>query len=895
MLSQERAFSVYQISLIKSRYSTSIDNVSESSSWDELLEFFSKHSICERKEDIGLFSGSIFKNAEIEKAGRRKEFVSSVSLLVLDYDGTLSIEDARNRFNQYTYLGYTSYNHLKSEGVEKFRLIFPLTSAIPAHYEVDEYGIEKSKGDYYKLTEAIMEFAPGCDPIFSRPTQFYYLPSCPAQFEAVAEIWTNESNILDWTKWKINDEYATKEYSPNVPRLTNGLPNRTLDPDTIFQVVGREVEARSVQSRLQNVSCPFHEDKNGSEFIVRYPSGVICFHCKHCGPFSLFEDHQPSINNTFAVDQSTDLFTIEEECWDHADRQKVSHLLSQAKQKILSDRGINRKTGCFEGFSSHVLYLPEGSGKSQLALEFVTDGFHKLLPYRDEYFRPQVVFACKSWKQVFEQHTSFSKQLQCKGLHCRMALSLDAAVFLRFQTKLKRMSAQDYKVGKIDYPETIRTIRNNHPDLDEDFIQLALDFLATDPPRFEDMAIPAIGHKHFKKDDQLFDFSQLSAQFVVSDETAPSMIFTTFSQLRLLKAKYDCIPLNWIIWIDDPDSDELIDIKPSVNMSEANKKDFRVINGTTYAVRPEEQVLGAGFPTHRVIYTTTEKLTVDAICNKLKSQNRPCVVHGERVKVTGGKITILGTKAVQKKRDAIIPLFASRRDLVLIADGLAAEYNHSNNKGVNSLRTNNLLVEISVPHPAAVKTYCDAFGIDFKKQGKGVGRTLMLDRMHQAVGRNSGYRTANAECVVLVDPNMHKHLLQNCGYVFDSVNSVIIDRTSKMTRQDSRLSSNASDLTCEVTRFINGFLAYADKPRDIKADVTKVVNGIDDEKQRTDYLIRLMVAISEHCKVWADVPPSVNENRSEKQYRKLLEWIVTTFVTSDCQQHVLERYRAELG
>lgn len=886
---------MYQISLIKSRYSTSIDNVSESSSWDIFLEFFKAHSIVDSKDDIGLFSGSTFKNGEIEKVGRRKEFVDSVSLLVLDYDGTLSIANAKNRFNRYTYLGYTSYNHLKSEGVEKFRLVFPLTSPIPAHYEVDEYGIEKSKGDYYELTEAIMEFAPGCDPISSRPTQFYYLPSCPAQFEAVAEIWTNESDILDWTKWKKNDEYATKEYSPNVPRLTTGLPNRTLAPDTIFQVVGREIKARNVQNRLQNVSCPFHEDKNGSEFIVRYPSGVICFHCKRCGPFSLFEDHQPSINSTFSPDQSTDLFTTDEECWDHADRQKVSLLLSQAKQKILSDRGINAKTGRFEGFSSHVLYLPEGSGKSQLAREFVTGGFHKLLPYRDEYFRPQVVFACKSWKQVFEQHASFSKQLQAEGLHCRIALSLDAAVLQRFQTKLKRSAPRDYKVGEIDYPESIRAIRQNNPNLEEDFIKLTLDFLAKDPARFEDLAIPAIAHKSIQDSDHPFKLDKSPPKFVVADETAPAMIFTTFAQLRLLKVRRDCIPLNWIIWIDDPDSDELMDIKPSKNMTETNKEKFRVINDTTYAVRPEQQVLGLGFPTHRVIYTTTEKLTVEAICYKLRSQNKPCVVHGERVKVTGGKITILGTKAVQKKRDAILPLFTARRDLVLIADGLAAEYNHSNNKGVNSLRNNDLLIEVSIPHPATVKTFCDAFSIDFKKQGKEVGRTLMLDRMHQAIGRNSGYRTANAECVVLVDPNMHKYLLENCGYTFDTINSVIIDRTNKMTRRESRLSSNASELASEVVKFINGFLQYANDLRVIKADINKVLKAIDDDKKRTDYLIRLMVAISDQCKVWADVPPGANESRSEQQYRKLLQWLVTTFINPDDQQQVLERYRADLG
>ncbi|MFC7289307.1 hypothetical protein ACFQPC_14765 [Herminiimonas glaciei] len=890
-------FLTYKISCFDSVYSE-VTGESVDLSWEEVTELFSVHAIADSKEDIKLFNGTQFIESDTATP-RRKTNVKEVSLLVVDYDGTMSIAEAKQRFKPYTYLGYTSFSHRQQDGVEKFRLVFPLSCPIPAHWALDEYGLVKSHGEYYKLTEALMKFAPGCDPVLLKPTQPYYFPSCPSERQSLAEIWTNDGAVLDWKKWEKDDIYATKDFSSAIPRKTNGLPNRQLAPGTEFHVGRTLITARDIKGRVAGVSCPFHTDRKGSEFIVRYPSGTICFHCKRCGTFSMHEDQQPSIAKISAPLEADanplDAFTFDDECWDHEDRVKVSSLLEKAKQKILSDRGINKKTGRFEGFSSHVLYLPEGSGKSQLAREFVTGGFHKLLPYRDEYFRPQVVFACKSWKQVFEQHASFSKQLQAEGLHCRIALSLDAAVLQRFQTKLKRSAPRDYKVGEIDYPESIRAIRQNHPNLEEDFIKLTLDFLAKDPARFEDLAIPAIAHKSIQDSDQPFKLDKSPPKFVVADETAPAMIFTTFAQLRLLKVRRDCIPLNWIIWIDDPDSEELMDIKPSKNMTETNKGKFRVINDTTYAVRPEKQVLGLGFPTHRVIYTTTEKLTVEAICYKLRSQNKPCVVHGERVKVTGGKITILGTKAVQKKRDAILPLFTARRNLVLIADGLAAEYNHSNNKGVNSLRNNDLLIEVSIPHPATVKTFCDAFSIDFKKQGKEVGRTLMLDRMHQAIGRNSGYRTANAECVVLVDPNMHKHLLENCGYTFDTINSVIIDRTNKMTRRESRLSSNASELASEVMKFINGFLQYANDLRVIKADINKVLKAIDDDKKRTDYLIRLMVAISDQCKVWADVPPGANESRSEQQYRKLLQWLVTTFINPDDQQQVLERYRADLG
>lgn len=44
----------------------------------------------------------------------------------------MSLGKARERFKDYEYVGYTSFNHLKVSSVDKFRLVFPLATPIPA-------------------------------------------------------------------------------------------------------------------------------------------------------------------------------------------------------------------------------------------------------------------------------------------------------------------------------------------------------------------------------------------------------------------------------------------------------------------------------------------------------------------------------------------------------------------------------------------------------------------------------------------------------------------------------------------------------------------------------------------------------------------------------------------
>ena len=105
-----------------------------------------------------------------------------------------------------------------------------------------------------------------------------------------------------------------------------------------------------------------------------------------------------------------------------------------------------------------------------------------------------------------------------------------------------------------------------------------------------------------------------------------------------------------------------------------------------------------------------------------------------------------------------------------------ASLNHSNTKGRNDLKERNLVVEVSSPHPSKVKTVCDHLGLAFETEGAEIGKDIVLDQVHQALGRNSGYRHAGRECVALVPANMHVRILKELRYAYDEENSVLVDR-----------------------------------------------------------------------------------------------------------------------
>ena len=913
----------FGINIFKSFYEGITERLDEVT-WDEFVSFISSgHIPTADKKSTPLFNASRFKplqqvvkenangyfhNKSDELVVRRtKKNVIELELLILDYDGGMSLDDAKEHFKAYEYVGYTSYNHLADNKTHKFRLVFPLSCPIPVQKTSSEIVI------YEELSSSIEHFAPRCDQVVLNPTQAYFWPSAPAERISVSQVWTNKGEVVDWKKWEVNkpdQNILTKSQSEE---KVNGKLSKNLNPHQIFKHKKGSVTANEVQGIIQNVSCPFHVDKRGSEFLIRYvDSDVVVFYCRQCGTYALPPKKQSNILDEGEGTSVESGIYYGHTFVDHEDRKPMMEFLNKTKKIILSDKGYTSPSTSASGFKpiynykSHVLYLPEGSGKSRLALSFLEE--ERKETYSAGYIvmrRPQMIFACKSWKQAEEQYASFLPKIEAMGRKAKISRSFEGYINKRFKTKLSRQSAKrNFEIGDINETESKAEIKRKNPELTDRFISLSWHMLKEATYRFSEIAV---------YDDLYLDEYKTSDDPDHANDDRLAIIFTTFAQLRLVKRKKDHIPLHWIIWFDDPDVDELMDIKPANTIKHKSTSDDnlfsfditeieqREINGTLYDIRPADTSFGVSYPNHRSIYTTTEKVTLRLIEHVFNRRKEAYQIHGERHRVTGGRITILGTQAVYKKSDALIPLMMRRlstrlkKDRLLIADGIPADFNHSTNKGRNDLNKQHIVIELSQPHPDSIKTICDALGLDFNVHRDEISKETMLDKMHQAIGRNSGYRTAGFECVVLVDKNKHDYLLKECSYSFDGDNSVIIDRTEKMSRKDTRTTETATPTVKEIERFLNNINTYIDDFRKVKPDIEYVLTTIEDQNKQFNYLIRLLVALTTHSKVRFDLTLSeIPQNSHSKKVWELGQWILNDLLAPTLKQPALEIYTSEL-
>jgi hypothetical protein len=225
-------------------------------------------------------------------------------------------------------------------------------------------------------------------------------------------------------------------------------------------------------------------------------------------------------------------------------------------------------------------------------------------------------------------------------------------------------------------------------------------------------------------------------------------------------------------------------------------------------------------------------------------------------------------------------------DNILIADGLAARWNHSNNKGRNDLSGENLLIELSIPHDFQVKTVCDALDLDYGTNKREVRKQIMLDRLHQAIGRNSGYRYNGKECVVLVDMMFHKDIVKETRYLIDDKNSVLIDRTAQMSRLDSRLSDTARPMVIQLDSLLNNIDAYVNDFRKCKFDIKFVLNNLFDSKKQHGLVVRVLVSLCSYAEIDLENEDD-DENPLQSKYRELANWILNTWIPLDQKKETL--------
>jgi len=375
------------------------------------------------------------------------------------------------------------------------------------------------------------------------------------------------------------------------------------------------------------------------------------------------------------------------------------------------------------------------------------------------------------------------------------------------------------------------------------------------------------------------------------------VIVTSFEQLRIHKLKNTEIPFDWTIWFDDPDINDVIDIDPydlkkwDELPDEKLVAESKIINDRHYFRRDIKQSLGYAQREHQCIYTTTEGITKQAIELMLSRRKEHYLVHDQMDNTKGGNITILGTDKVRRRFDGLIPaisrrLFKMKFENILIADGLAARWNHSNNKGRNDLSGENLLIELSIPHDFQIQTICDALDLEYAANRPKVRKQIMLDRLHQAIGRNSGYRYNGKECVVLIDKMFHRDIVSETRYKIDDENSVIIDKTSKMSRLDSRLNNTARPMVKQIDSLLNNIDAYVSDFRKCKFDIEFVLNNVLDSKKQHNLVVRILGSLSSYADI--DLKKDGDdENPHKSKYKELANWLLEKWIPLDQKQETL--------
>ena len=152
--------------------------------WGDLLEeFFQNHQVLPNKMQAPLINGWSFEGNDGN--GKKAEYASAVSLLILDYDGESSIDEVLERFEGYEFVLATSYSHrFGDDPVDKFRVVFPLKKPV-------------SKDEYCKRTEAVLSFAGGLDRSTTAVARVFFLPSCPPDTKLDSKIIHRPGVLLD--------------------------------------------------------------------------------------------------------------------------------------------------------------------------------------------------------------------------------------------------------------------------------------------------------------------------------------------------------------------------------------------------------------------------------------------------------------------------------------------------------------------------------------------------------------------------------------------------------------------------------------------------------------------------------------------------------------------------
>ncbi|MDP5239912.1 hypothetical protein Q9Q94_10230 [Uliginosibacterium sp. 31-16] len=282
--------------------------------WAELIELFGKHQPTVNK-DTALFiagsfdtgstaipatrkhygaGGKLVAEAPILDAGMRRQAgrlaanVRTVEGVVLDSDQGWCLADAKVELQGLTHLGYTSYSHQQqdesgqSKG-DRFRVFIPFSTPCP----VDEWVLRR---------QAVTELFPKIDHSTTALARGFYIPSCPPGSEALADVWSDTGDWLDWRDLDRRSEPAIVvpvDLKRLTPKGTGKVVWESFDAVTFMR--DRGLYIRQSSGFKHDVVCPNHAGHSGQvtagSVLYAEPGHWPTFYCSHshCADFNFWE------------------------------------------------------------------------------------------------------------------------------------------------------------------------------------------------------------------------------------------------------------------------------------------------------------------------------------------------------------------------------------------------------------------------------------------------------------------------------------------------------------------------------------------------------------------------------------------------------------------------------
>lgn len=223
---------------------------------------------------------------------RLKSNAVDMSMLIIDFDGLVSVEKAKKRFREYEHVGYTSPRH-RHEDKDRFRKVLPFSDPMP-------------KADFQRLHHKIKKWIDGdgcniADDVTYVIGQVFLLPAVYEEHTAHARAWRHEGALLDWRMFESIPLPVVESHRSNAAIIGSRTSDHQLMPYQVLETASGSIKVSDIYRKISKVLCPFHPDVNPTEFVDVSYSGRPQLVCKTCGTIKMGQAQGDGIADGLAM------------------------------------------------------------------------------------------------------------------------------------------------------------------------------------------------------------------------------------------------------------------------------------------------------------------------------------------------------------------------------------------------------------------------------------------------------------------------------------------------------------------------------------------------------------------------------------------------------------------